>query len=253
MTTSRPDALEGVVKEHPQTLVDVVGAEIIRARSVRSTTWLMLLGILSGILLTIPGGLDTTYPMTVTTVCVNLALTTSAVVVFAVLSVTDEYSLNTLITTVAAVPNRARLLHAKLIVAALFAIITVGTPLIIALITLSIIREDHLPAGELGYLSCIGVITSNILIGLFGVLLGACVRNSTLGVVIALVLIFLVPVLSIEIGESGIYLNDYGISSAAAFLVPFDPRSIGINIVSLIVWITIPAIVGIRRFTRSEV
>lgn len=253
MSTTQRTAVDGSRRERRQTLFDVVGSEIIRARSVRSTGWLMFLGIVSGLLLTIPGGLDQASTVTVTTVCINLALTTSAVVVFAVLSVTDEYSLNTLITTVAAVPNRMRLLLAKLVVAALFAVVTVGIPLIIALVTLTLAREDHLPLGDQGVLSCVGVIIANILVAVFGVYLGACIRNSTVGVVVALVVIFLIPVLSFEVGDSGIFLNDYGISSAAAFLVPFNDRTIGISIVALVLWIGIPAVIGTRRFSRSEV
>lgn len=238
---------------HRQTAVDVVGAELIRACSLRSTCWLLALGVLAGLLLALPPGLDQSSPVTVTSVCINLALTGCAVVVFAVLIMTDEYTRSTLITSVAAVPNRSRLLFAKLVVASLFAATTVLIPLAVSILTLSLVRDDHLPLGSQGVIACVGVLVANVLLAVFGVYLGACVRSSTVGVVVALIAVFLVPVLSFELADTGVFLNDFGISSVAGFLVRFDSRMIGISIISLVVWIGIPAVIGTRRFVHSEV
>jgi len=174
--------------------------------------------------------------------------------VLGILLVTSEWSQRTAMITFTLVPQRARVLSAKLLAAVVLSLVALVVALVLSVIGTALTdagigRTWHFPPGALGQVAL--YVTANMLIGLA---FGAVLLNSAP----AIVLYYLLP---IGFGALGaIHALDHPmrwIDQSRAmehitdrFLSATEWARVG---TSLTLWILVPLLVGLLRIQRSEI
>ena len=174
--------------------------------------------------------------------------------VLGILLVTSEWSQRTAMITFTLVPQRARVVTAKVLAAIALSLVALVVALVLAVIGTALTDPGvgstwHLPPGALGQVAL--YLTANMLIG---VAFGAVLLNSAP----AIVLYYLMP---IGFGALGaIHALDHPmlwIDQSRAmehitdrFLSPTEWARVG---TSLALWIVVPLAVGLLRIQRSEI
>lgn len=174
--------------------------------------------------------------------------------VLGILLVTSEWSQRTAMITFALVPQRARVVGAKLLAAVVLSLVALVVALVLSVIGTALTdpgigRTWHLPPGALGQVAL--YVTANMLIG---VAFGAVLLNSAP----AIVLYYLMPIGFAALGA--IHALDHPMlwvdqsraleHMADRFLSATEWARVG---TSLTLWILVPLLVGLVRIQRSEI
>jgi ABC-2 type transport system permease protein len=188
---------------------DVVRSEWTKIRTVPSTLWALVaatvLAVGIGALVTAvashhyvkesahdralwdPTGISTS----------GLALAQLAIVVLAVLMITSEYSSGAIRTTLAAVPNRARLLVSKVVVVATIAFVAGEVLAFAAFFIGQALISGNAPSATLGQSSVlralIGCGLDGAVIAVLGVALGALLRSAAAAISAFVAMVFILP------------------------------------------------------------
>ncbi len=232
----------------------LIGAEWHKSIDTRGSRWLLvLIGISSVALMLAPLIATKSFDQNVGTYlgfagfAVSLMLPISAVMLL-----TRDWSQRTVLTTFTAEPRRERVINAKLAVAGLYtllgialAVLCAGAGLIVALLIGRDLDWSLGPAALLGFVLGIALNVA------MGVAYGAVLQNTSA----AIVALFLVPAaFGLLSGPLG-HVADW-ISPARALdwvaNANFDGHVLKI-VVSLLLWIAVPLVVGLRRTARREV
>ncbi len=181
--------------------------------------------------------------------------------VMAILSVTSEYTQRSGLTTFTLVPHRGRVIRSKMVVSMALGAVSIGVALAIGalgnIVGSTIAGVDtvwDIPAQQIGYL-----VFANVLNLLIGFMLGVLIRNSPGAIVGFVVYSFVLPTLSMVLGNFQQWwvdlrpwldfnwaqgeLYDGGLSGA-------DWAHLG---TSGVIWLVVPLIVGLVMVMRSEV
>lgn len=190
-------------------LTDIVGSELLKIRSVRSTIWTLIaavgfnIALAAGSALFIAGRLSPDQRGTIDAVRLSLAglhLSQIAFAVLGVLVISTEYTTGTIRTTLAAVPQRRTVLAAKATVVAVIALIVGIASSFAAYLTFQALLPDgDSMRSSLADPGVARAVTGGGLyvavLGLLGVGLGAAMRSSAGAISTVLGLLFVPPIL----------------------------------------------------------
>ncbi|MEV4216966.1 ABC transporter permease [Nonomuraea sp. NPDC049725] len=214
-------------------MMDVIRSEWTKIRSVRSTMWtlacagLLLIGF--SILLTVsiansagepPTGIEAARVTLSGTLFAQLALAT-----FGVLVISSEYRTGSIRTTFMAVPQRLRVLSAKIVV---FTVVTLVVSAVSALAAFLVGGPLILGTAALGDPGVAQVVIGTSLYltasGLFGLALGALIRHTPGAVVSVIALILVLPqVTSMLPGDLGRTVHHHFTSNAGLQVIAPNP------------------------------
>ena len=181
--------------------------------------------------------------------------------VMAILSVTSEYSQRSGLTTFTLVPHRGRVIRAKAIVAMALGAVSIGVALAIGalgnILGATIAGVDtvwDISASQIGYL-----VFANVLNLLIGFMLGVLIRNSPAAIVGFVVYSFVLPGLSVLLGNFQQWWVDLrpwlDFNWAQGQL--YDGNLTGTEWAQLgtsgLIWLVVPLAVGLVMVMRSEV
>ena len=186
---------------------DVLRAELCKLRSVRSTAWLLgatvafNVGLAALVAIVLPGHLTEHFDATRISLG-GLHLSQIAIGVLGVLAITSEYDTGTIRVTFSAVPRRRRVLLAKAIVFAAFALAVGIVASFAAYFVFQAFLTDDRLRSSLGDPGVLRAVTGGGLyltvLGLFGLGLGVVVRSGA-GAIAALLGLLFVPPLVLEL------------------------------------------------------
>ena len=181
--------------------------------------------------------------------------------VMAILSVTSEYSQRSGLTTFTLVPHRGRVIRAKAIVAMALGAVSIGVALAIGalgnILGSTIAGVDtvwDIPASQIGYL-----VFANVLNLLIGFMLGVLIRNSPGAIVGFVVYSFVLPGLSVLLGNFQQWWVDlrpwldFNWAQGELYdghLTATEWAQLG---TSGLIWLVVPLAVGLVTVMRSEV
>jgi hypothetical protein len=206
LTTDRPRAVPAPAKRPG--LADVLGSELIKIRSVRSTYFTLIAFVLAGIGFSVlfawgkvlhwgPG--ETSFNTTTPSLVGLVMLGELIIVVLGALTLTSEYGTGMISTSLMVMPRRLVLYAAKAIV---FAAITLAVSLPTSFVAFyagqAIYSTKHAAATLSDPNVLRAVLLAGLVVPLFGLLalgLGAIVRHTAGAITSLLGLIFLLPVL----------------------------------------------------------
>jgi ABC-2 type transport system permease protein len=181
--------------------------------------------------------------------------------VMAILSVTSEYTQRSGLTTFTLVPHRGRVIRAKMVVAMTLGAVSIGVALAIGalgnVIGSSIAGVDtvwDISGNQIGYL-----VFANVLNLLIGFMLGVLIRNSPGAIVGFVVYSFVLPTLSMVLGNFQQWWVDLrpwlDFNWAQGEL--YDGGLTGAEWAHLgtsgVIWLVVPLVVGLVMVMRSEV
>jgi ABC-2 type transport system permease protein len=181
--------------------------------------------------------------------------------VMAILSVTSEWSQRSGLTTFTLVPHRGRVIRAKAVVAMALGAVSIGVALAIGalgnILGSTIAGVDtvwDIPASQIGYL-----VFANVLNLLIGFMLGVLIRNSPGAIVGFVVYSFVLPGLSVLLGNFQQWWVDLrpwlDFNWAQGEL--YDGHLTGTEWAQLgtsgLIWLIVPLVVGLVMVMRSEV
>jgi ABC-2 type transport system permease protein len=181
--------------------------------------------------------------------------------VMAILSVTSEWSQRSGLTTFTLVPHRGRVIRAKMVVAMALGAISIGVALAIGalgnLVGSTIAGVDtvwDISASQIGYL-----VFANVLNLLIGFMLGVLIRNSPGAIVGFVVYSFVLPTLSLLLGNFQQWWEDlrpwldFNWAQGELYdgaLTSTEWAQLG---TSGFIWLVVPLVVGLVMVMRSEV
>jgi len=179
----------------------------------------------------------------------------------AILSVTGEWSQRTGLTTFTLVPHRGRVALAKALVAVSVAVASMlGAFVVGAIGNLVGARVAGVAAvWNLDAITLLDVVLANILVVLFGFMLGVLVRSSAGAIVAYFVYAFLMPTVTDLLAANQPWFNDLQpwVDPATAQHELFHgaltlEQWSQLGVTSLL-WLVVPLLVGLRALLRSEV
>jgi hypothetical protein len=181
--------------------------------------------------------------------------------VMAILSVTSEYSQRSGLTTFTLIPHRGRVIRAKMVVAMVLGAVSIGVALAIGalgnIVGTTIAGVDtvwDISASQIGYL-----VFANVLNLLIGFMLGVLIRNSPGAIVGFVVYSFVLPSLSMLLGnfqqwwEDARPWLDFNWAQGELYdgsLTATQWAQLG---TSGLIWFVVPMVVGLVMVMRSEV
>jgi ABC-2 type transport system permease protein len=181
--------------------------------------------------------------------------------VMAILSVTSEYTQRSGLTTFTLIPHRGRVIRAKAVVAMALGAVSIAVALAIGavgnILGSTIAGVDtvwDIPASQIGYL-----IFANVLNLLIGFMLGVLIRNSPGAIVGFVVYSFVLPTLSMVLGNFQQWWEDlrpwldFNWAQGELYdgsLTSTEWAQLG---TSGLIWLIIPLAVGLVMVMRSEV
>jgi len=181
--------------------------------------------------------------------------------VMAILSVTSEYTQRSGLTTFTLVPHRGRVIRAKAVVAMALGAVSIGVALAIGalgnIVGSTIAGVDtvwDISAQQIGYL-----VFANVLNLLIGFMLGVLIRNSPGAIVGFVVYSFVLPTLSLVLGNFQQWWEDlrpwldFNWAQGELYdgsLTSTEWAQLG---TSGLIWLVVPLVVGLVTVMRSEV
>ena len=181
--------------------------------------------------------------------------------IMAVLLVTSEWSQRSGLTTFTLVPNRSRVIMAKMIVA-----MTVGAVSIVVALGIGAVGNvvGSAIAGvdtvwDIDLSQALSLVLANVLGLLVGFMLGVLIRNSAGAIVGYFVFAFVLPTLSGVLAASQQWFRDLqpwvdlNYAQAALFNGSLTGEQWANVAVTATTWIVLPAVVGLRLVMKSEV
>jgi ABC-2 type transport system permease protein len=247
--------MSAVAETRPSTS-RLTGVELRKMTDTRAGLWLQLAVIGLGVVLVVVNALagDAKDHQFMDYFAGTSQVISTLLPVLGILLVTSEWSQRTAMITFSLVPQRARVVSAKLLAAIALSLVALVVSLLLAAIGTVFTDPGlghtwHLPPGALGQLALF--ITANMLIG---VALGAVLLNSAP----AIVLFYLLP---IGFGALGaIHVLDHPMlwldqsrameNIGDRFLSATEWARVG---TSLTLWIVVPMVAGLLRIQRSEI
>jgi ABC-2 type transport system permease protein len=241
----------------------IITTELRKMFNTRSGSWLLVsLGILAllataAVLLLAP---DDQLTYATLTSAVNIPMTVILPGI-AILSVTEEWSQRSGLTTFTLVPRRGQVWGAKAIASVGVAVVTV--PLAFGIGALGNLVGTGLagidPVWDLTALDLTAVVLANVLSLLFGFMLGVLTRNSVAALVVYVVYQFLLPTLSLILAASQPWFRDlqpwvdFDHAQGALFNGALTSDQWAQLAFTGTIWLIIPMIIGLRRVMRADV
>ncbi|MEJ7834519.1 MAG: ABC transporter permease [Nocardioides sp.] len=181
--------------------------------------------------------------------------------IMAILSVTSEWSQRSGLTTFTLVPNRARVIMAKMIVAvtvgALSIVLALGIGAVGNVIGSGIAGVDTI--WDISMNQALSLVLANVLGLLIGFMLGVLIRNSAGAIVAYFVYGFVLAGLTVLLAASQEWFRDlqpwvdFNYAQGALFEGSLTGEQWANLGVSGIVWLVVPLAVGLALIRRSEV
>lgn len=205
-------------------LRNVMASEWIKLASVRSYRWTLAAFAVFTVALGVVAS-STGAPLDPTNQSLaGLAFGELALGVLGVLTITGEYSSGTIRSTLAAVPHRGRVLAAKALVYGTVALVVSEAVTLVTFLAgqAAMGNNPHANLGQPGVASAVILSGSFLpLIGLFGLGLGAIVRNTAAGIGLFVALVLVLPVALAPFGDSiGRFAPELILKSSVAAVVP---------------------------------
>jgi hypothetical protein len=241
----------------------IITTELRKMFDTRSGFWLMAsIGILALIASTAVIAFSSDEGMTYSAFATAIGFPMTVVLpIIAILSVTSEWSQRSGLTTFTLVPHRGRVIRAKAVVAMALGAVSILVALAIGavgnVVGSSIAGVDtvwDIPASQIGLL-----VFANVLNLLIGFMLGVLIRNSPGAIVGFVVYSFVLPGLSVLLGNFQQWWQDLrpwlDFNWAQGEL--YDGHLTGTEWAQLgtsgVIWLVVPLIVGLVMVMRSEV
>jgi ABC-2 type transport system permease protein len=181
--------------------------------------------------------------------------------IVAILSVTSEWSQRSGLTTFTLVPNRGRVLRAKLTISVLIGagsiLLALGIGALGNLLGATIAGID--PVWDISVGQAASIVLANVLGLLFGFMLGVLIRNSPGALVAYLVFYFALAPLAELLAATQAWFRDirgwvdFNFAQGALFEGGMTGEQWANLGVTSLVWILIPLAIGIALVRRSEV
>ena len=181
--------------------------------------------------------------------------------VMAILSVTSEYSQRSGLTTFTLVPHRGRVIRAKMVVSVALGAVSIGVALAIGalgnIVGSAIAGVDtvwDISGQQIGYL-----VFANVLNLLIGFMLGVLIRNSPGAIVGFVVYSFVLPTLSMVLGDFQQWWQDirpwldFNWAAGELYDGHLDATQWAQLGTSGLIWLVVPLTVGLVMVMRSEV
>jgi ABC-2 type transport system permease protein len=187
-------------------VIAVMHGEWVKLRTVRSPGVMVGLSlVLTWLIAGLSAGAHEDFDDPLLSLAGSAVLMAVLMLVLGVQLVAQEYRFGTIRTTFTAVPNRARVLAAKVLVGAAVGGATALASFVGALIAVQIVltnRGYDLPMDGRVLDTAVGFVVVGALAVMFGIGVGAITRNPAFGIAVVLVVLFvlepLIPVLTIE-------------------------------------------------------
>lgn len=186
---------------------DVLRSEACKLRSVRSTVWTLAaavvfnVGLAALVAVVLPGHLMANFDAARVSLG-GIHLSQIAIGVLGVLTITSEYDTGTIRITLSAVPRRRRVLAAKALVFAVTSLVFGSVACVAAYGTFQAFLTEETLASSLGDPGVLRAVIGGglylMVLGLFGLGLGAILRGSA-GAIAALFAVLFVPPLLLEL------------------------------------------------------
>lgn len=286
MSTLTPPATEtsGRAAEPAPRLVDLLAAEWIKMRSIRSTYWVLALSALAAIAININAihsdfhYLDQPHtaaglrpfrydPLHHSLSVVSVDLMTLASASFGAITVFGEYATGMIRTTFSAVPDRLAVMAAKVItVTAITFVLGLIVSTTSFFVTNAMLESRHvgLSINDAGCLRAVAAFAVVVPVcALVGMAFGAVLRHATASITGLVALLFLVPLLFGGdryklVKETGDYLplnaeNRLALNPHSATTLGKYPGTITGAWIALAVWATVALIVAIVVVRRRDV
>lgn len=187
-------------------------------------------------------------------------------IILGILIMSGEFRHGTAVATFLASPKRARVLGAKLLVAALAAalmqIISVGIAVLAGWYTLSFFDDVADPSGDVFLNLSLAALLSGAVLGVVGVAIGSLIRNQLIAIVSTLVWLFVVePIILLLFVDAGKWLPTGAITgmlaidfqSAAFGVDTSDYLSPGVATLVLLAYGTVFSIVALVTSMRRDI
>jgi ABC-2 type transport system permease protein len=179
----------------------------------------------------------------------------------AILSVTGEWSQRTGLTTFTLVPHRGRVVVAKAVVAVSVAVVSMlGAFVVGALGNVVAARVAGIPAvWNLDVVALLDIVLANILVVLFGFMLGVLIRGSAGAIVAYFVYAFLMPTVTDLLAVNQQWFHDLqpwvdpAIAQHELFHGALTVEQWSQLGLTSLIWLVVPLLVGLRFLLRSEV
>jgi len=179
----------------------------------------------------------------------------------AILSVTGEWSQRTGLTTFTLVPHRGRVVLAKAFVAVSLAMVSMlGAFVVGALGNVVGARVAGVPAvWNLDVVTLFDIVLANVLVVLFGFMLGVLIRGSAGAIVAYFVYAFLMPTVTDLLAANQQWFHDLqpwvdpAIAQHELFHGALTVEQWSQLGLTSLIWLVVPLLVGLRVLLRSEV
>jgi ABC-2 type transport system permease protein len=200
------------------TYTDVVRSEWTKARSVRTTWWTLLSGVVIGLVLgalitalaagqytdDTPGIRATWDPTSISGA--GLSIAQLAIAVLGVLIITSEYATGAIRGGLTAVPRRGRFLAAKAVVVAGLSFVVAETIAMMSFFIGQALISGHAPTAALDQphvlRAVLGCGLYGMLIGLLGLALGALLRHAAAAITVLVALLYVLPGIAVALPTS---------------------------------------------------
>ncbi len=241
----------------------VVGVELRKMFDTRSGFWLMIgiaaAGLLAtGAVIAFSSSSDLTYDSFAGAIGVPMTI---LLPVLAILAVTGEWSQRAGLTTFTLVPNRGRVIRAKMVVTVLTGLVSMALALAIGAVG-NIVGTALLGQDTVWNLSpsAIGYIVGADLIGMVvGFMLGVLMRNSAAAIVSYFTYWFVIPTLTMVLATNQTWFEkaqpwvDFSFNQNRMYDGAFTAQDWTQLAVTGSVWLVLPLAFGLWRVMRAEV